>query len=191
MLIPAVLLALAIQAPDSLLRERLDLPTARAVEAIVDSAVRAGLPGRPLIQKALEGQTKGAAGPRIVAAVHLLYEGLGQARAALGSEAADDELQAGAIWLRSGGTVAQLIRMRRTAGTRPLTTVLTVSAEWLGRGWPAAEASASLERLLRADVPDTAFLTLRADVDRVARQGAAVLPVLRERVNRLAPVRNP
>ena len=82
--------------------ERLDPETRSLVVSVVDSARAAGLPSEPLIQRALEGVTKGAQGPRIVAAVRRLATDLGTARGALGSGATAPELEAGVAALRAG-----------------------------------------------------------------------------------------
>ena len=75
--------------------ERLDPETRSLVVSVVDSARAAGLPSEPLIQRALEGVTKGAPSPRIVAAVRRLAIDLGTARGALGTRATTPELEAG------------------------------------------------------------------------------------------------
>src|SRR4029077_14663730 len=75
--------------------DRLDPDTRTQVTVVVDSARRMGLPAEPLIQRALEGATKGAPGPRIVTAVRRLSADLGTARAALGDGASVPELEAG------------------------------------------------------------------------------------------------
>ncbi|MCC7133683.1 MAG: hypothetical protein IT352_13575 [Gemmatimonadales bacterium] len=175
------------QDPEPRLRARLDSATARAVEAIVDSARIRGLPTEPLIQKALEGRTKGAAGDRIVAAVGILLDGLGRSRQALGSAAGADELQAGALWFRAGGTAEQLGRLRHAAPGRSLAVPIAVSAELLTRGWPPDEATLLLERLFRARVSDAAFLSLRIGVHDALRGGASLVPAVRAEVARLAP----
>ncbi|HYK11547.1 MAG TPA: hypothetical protein VEV39_12165, partial [Gemmatimonadales bacterium] len=51
---------------------------------IIDSAARAGLPTRPLVEKALEGSAKGASVDAIATAVRSLAQALGTARQALG-----------------------------------------------------------------------------------------------------------
>ena len=87
---------------DQRLAQRLDSTTAVAVQRIVDSARRVGLPTEPLVQKALEGSTLGASGPRIETAVSALAAQLGQARAALGDNADEAELTAAAGAIRAG-----------------------------------------------------------------------------------------
>lgn len=190
-LLSLALAAGAASAPDSTqdprLRARLDPATARSVEQLIDSARTRMLPIEPLIQKALEGNTKGAPGPRIVAAVAALLDGLGQARLALGIPATADELQAGVLWLRAGGGADRLRRIREAAPDRPLAVPIAVSAELLGRGWPAAEAAEALERLFRARVPDAGFLSLRTGVNDAIRGGSGLVPAVRAEVARLVP----
>src|SRR5688572_17457673 len=80
---------------DVRLKERLDQPTAARVQQLVDSARTIGLPAEPLVLKALEGQSKGAEGGRIINAVGELLNALGLARLHLGPSSAADELVAG------------------------------------------------------------------------------------------------
>ena len=68
MMLAALLLVTQVAVQDPRL-ERLDPDTRVAVAAVVDSAHGVGLPVEPIIQRALEGVTKGASGARIVAAV--------------------------------------------------------------------------------------------------------------------------
>ncbi len=176
-----------LQDPEPRLRARLDSVTARTVEAIVDSARIRGLPTEPLIQKALEGRAKGAPGPRIVAAVGILLDGLRRAQSALGPGARGDDLLAGSLWFRAGGSPEQLGRLRLAAPDRSLAVAIAVSAELLTRGWPPEEATELLERLFRARVSDSAFLALRTGVNDAVRGGASLVPAVRAEVARLVP----
>src|SRR5574341_1439766 len=74
----------AAQGQDPRLERRRDAETRARVAAIIDSARASGLPIEPLVDKALEGASKGAPGDRIVTAVRNLAVGLGAAREALG-----------------------------------------------------------------------------------------------------------
>ncbi|MGH7529549.1 MAG: hypothetical protein ACREMN_04130, partial [Gemmatimonadales bacterium] len=60
---------------------RLDSDSRPVVAAIIDSARAAGLPVEPLVQRALEGVAKRAAGARIIAAVRRLAADLASAQA--------------------------------------------------------------------------------------------------------------
>ncbi len=71
MILAALLLVTQVATQDPRL-ERLDPDTRSAVVAVLDSARDVGLPVEPMIQRALEGTTKGASGARIVAAVRRL-----------------------------------------------------------------------------------------------------------------------
>ena len=64
MIIAALLIAFQVTAQDPRL-ERLDPETRALVGTVIDSAHGAGLPSEPLVQRALEGATKGAPGIRI------------------------------------------------------------------------------------------------------------------------------
>src|SRR3989454_2504830 len=122
---------------------RPDPDTRARVRVVVDSARRVGLPAEPLIQRALEGATKGAPGPRIVTAVRRLSTDLGTARAALGDEASAPELEAGVAALRAGATpqvLANLHGVRRP----PLTMALSVLAHLVASGVPAHSAAAAV-----------------------------------------------
>ena len=67
------------------------------VDAVLDSARALGLPTEPLVDRALEGASKGADGARIVAAVRRLAGELGPARDALGLESSPARLTAGRL----------------------------------------------------------------------------------------------
>jgi len=121
--------------------ERLDPETRSVVVWVVDSARAVGLPSEPLIQRALEGATKGAAGPRIAAAVRRLATDLGTARTALGQRTSAPELEAGVAALRAGASPEVLTRLR-DARRPPLTMALAVLADLVASGVPADSASA-------------------------------------------------
>lgn len=174
-----------LEAQDPRLRSRLDAITVRAVDQLTDSARRIGLPTEPLIQKALEGQTKGATGDRITAAVAALLGDLARARRGLGSGASAEELQAGVLWLRSGGSEGHLAQVHRSAGGRGVAVPVAVAAELLGKGWPPDEATDALGRLFSARLSDAGFLSLRDQVAAAVRDGAGVLPTVRAEVTRL------
>jgi hypothetical protein len=136
--------------------ERLDPETRSRVVAVMDSARAAGLPGEPLVQRALEGVTKGAQGPRIVAAVRRLATDLGTARGALGSRATAPELEAGVAALRAGAG-PQVLTQLREARRPPLTMALAVLADLVTSGVPVDSASAIV----------LAFATTARDADLV------------------------
>ena len=140
MMLSVLLLVTQVAVQDPRL-ERLDPETRSLVVSVVDSARAVGLPGEPLIQRALEGVTKGAQGPRIVAAVRRLATDLGTARSALGTRATTPELEAGVAALRAGAG-PQVLTQLRDARRPPLTMALAVLADLVTSGVPVDSASA-------------------------------------------------
>lgn len=163
-------LPMALAAQDRRLSERLDPATAAAVQQAVDSAVAVGLPTEPLVQKALEGSTLGASGDRIVAAVAALHGQLGRAREALGDDADEAELSAGAGALRAGLPAVALRRLRSLRSDRPLVVPIAVLTDLVSEGVPTEQATRSVLDLARAGRPDDEFVALRRQVQ--SRRGA-------------------
>ncbi|MBI2071837.1 MAG: hypothetical protein HYT81_02165 [Gemmatimonadetes bacterium] len=150
-------------------------PDARALVApLVDSAHAAGLPTEPLVNRALEGASKGAAAPLIVAAVRRLAADLGRARDALGPAARTAELAAAADALRAGASPAVLQRLRDALGVRRLAVPLGVTADLTARGVPA-DTAATLVITLARSVEDAQLLALQREVERDIALGAPPL----------------
>lgn len=149
---------------------RLDSATRVLVGGIVDSAHQAGLPVEPLVQRALEGATKHAAGDRIATAVRRLAVDLGRARAALGAVATAPELEAGAAALRAGASPKVLARLRR-ARAQPLTVPLAVLADLVASGVPV-DSAASAVLVLAGNARDVDLVEFRRAVERDIALGA-------------------
>ena len=164
MLLALVLLPGSLAAQDPRLAERLDSATAAAVQRVVDSAGRAGLPTEPLVQKALEGSTLGAPGDRIEAAVAALHGQLGRARDALGGRAEEAELTAAAGALRAGLPPSALRRLQALRSGRPLVVPIAVLTDLVAEGVPPEEATRSVLALAREGRPDDEFVALRREV---------------------------
>lgn len=167
-----VLYAASASAQEPRLLARLDPVTARAVQTEVDSARAARLPVEPLIQKALEGKSKGAAGDRILAAVRAFRLALGRSRDALDASASDAELIAGANALRAGVEPGFLATLRQTR-EGPIAVPLDVLTDLIARGVKPPAAASAVERLLRQGRNDRDLLRLRDQVDRDIRAGFA------------------
>ena len=150
--------------------ERLDPDTRARVAVIVDSARAVGLPGEPLIHRALEGAMKNATGDRIVAAVRRLAGDLGTARDALGTKATTPELEAGVAALRAGATPAVLTRMRDVRHA-PVTMALAVLADLVASGVPADSAAAA-SLVLAPTARDADLVEFRRAVERDIALGA-------------------
>lgn len=158
-------------------------PEARvAVVPIIDSARIAGLPAEPLVNRALEGASKGAAAPLITSAVRRLAADLGRARDALGPDAEAGDLIAAADALRAGASPAVLARLRDALGVRKLAVPLGVTADLTTRGVPP-DTAATLVITLARSVEDAQLLTFQRDVERDIALGA---PPLAAAAGRLA-----
>lgn len=150
--------------------ERLDAATRPVVAALIDSARTASLPTEPLVQRALEGATKGAPEGVIVTAVRRLAVDLGRARDALGSTASPAELSAGAAALRAGASQTTLAQLRR-ARREPLIVPLAVLADLVASGVPVDSAAAAVLSLA-GRARDADLVEFRRAVERDIALGA-------------------
>ena len=160
---------------------RLDPETRTAVTAIVDSAQSVGLPAEPLVQRALEGATKAASGPRIIAAVRRLAADLGTVRSVLGARAAAAELEAGVAALRAGASTTVLANLR-AARRGTLTMALAVMADLVASGVPADSAAAAV-LVLAPNARDADLVEFRRAVERDIALGAPPAAAAATRVN--------
>jgi len=151
--------------------ERLDAEARPLVAGVIDSARAAGLPTEPLVQRALEGATKGAPDTLIVGAVRRLAADLGRARAALGAGATPPELEAGAAALRAGAGPAVLAQLRRSR-RRTITVPLAVLTDLVASGVPVDSAAAAV-LALAASARDADLIDFRRAVERDIALGAA------------------
>jgi hypothetical protein len=163
----------SLQAQDSRLETRLPPEVASQVQRLVDSAAQNGLPTEPLIQKALEGQSKGADGARIVAAVRTLSGQLVEARGALGPGAPEADIVAGAACLKAGATPAMISELRRLRPEQSVAVPLGVLSDLVALGVEVPKAWDQVHSLAVAHGPDTDFLALR---DRVSAPGSRQPP---------------
>jgi hypothetical protein len=141
--------------------ERLDSLTRTQVEAVLTTAQSRGLPAEPLVQKALEGSSKKAPGPRIVAAVEALLGDLTKAQQGLGRNASADELVAAAAALRAGATVAMVDQIRRTGRDGGVAVPLAVFADLVAGGMTVDAAWHSVAELAQKGGDEEEFLELR------------------------------
>jgi hypothetical protein len=180
MILAALLLLTQVTAQDPRL-DRLDPETRSAVAAVVDSAHNVGLPVEPIIQRALEGATKGAPSARIVAAVRRLAVDLGTARTALGTSASEPELEAAVAALRAGATPDALVQLREVRRP-PLTIALSVLADLVASGVPADSATAAV-LALAPKARDADLVEFRRAVERDIALGAPPAAATSVRVN--------
>jgi hypothetical protein len=151
----------AAAAQDPRLAARLDSVTLPRVEALLIAAQRRGLPTEPLVQKALEGSSKGAPGPRIVTAVEAMLADLTRAQQGLGREAGADELVAGAAAIRAGATLEMVDELRRAEPEGGVAVPLAVFADLVASGMAVDAAWHSVEELAQRGGDEEQFLELR------------------------------
>jgi hypothetical protein len=160
----------------SWLRARLDGrfdPRARAaLERVIDSALVAGVPAEPLVDKALEGASKGAPAEAVLRAVRTLAGDLAVARQSLGTNSLVGELSAGATALRAGVEPSALRSLRHDRPGQPLVVALGVLTDLIARGVPADGASRSVLALTKAGIVDEQLVAFRRDVERDIGVGA-------------------
>jgi hypothetical protein len=154
--------------------QRLDPSCRDRVVALLDSARADSLPVEPLLQRALEGQTKGAPGPRIVQAVQILVSRLRESRRLLGPARGEDELVAGAGCLGAGVDSTELRRIGMIRRSEPLVVPLIVLTDLISRGAPAETAVRVTLDMLGAGLGDRQLMDLRAGVQEDLRSG--ILP---------------
>lgn len=170
-------------AQDPRLTRRLDAATLAQVTVVLDAARVAGLPLEPLVDRALEGASKGASSDRIAAAIRKLAADLDAARRALnGGDVA--ELEAGASALRAGVSADALARLRTARSREPLTVPLAVLADLVVRGVPADTAATYVLAMVRAS--DEQLVAFQRNVERDIALGAPPLAAAAVRVNATA-----
>jgi hypothetical protein len=167
------------------LEGRLAGPSREAVEALLDSARVIGLPVEPLVDRALEGSSKGASEGRIVAAVERLFGELRDASAALGQQSAPEEITAGASALRAGAAATDLEGLRQARPGESVTVEAAVLADLVAVGVPVDRAVAAV--LALSDVADDAdYIAFRSNVERDVALGASPVAALGVRLDAMA-----
>lgn len=155
------------------------------VQAAIDSARADGLPVEPLVQKALEGLSKGADGARIADAVHHLAGRLSVARDVLGGAASETELVSAAAALYAGIGPDALRRLARPSPNTSLALRLVVLADLIHLGVARDTAASLINDLVTAGVRDEDYVMLRDRVRDDVRGGAKPGPAITMRVRAL------
>ena len=151
---------------------RLDPAVRASVERVIDSALAAGVPAEPLVDKALEGASKHASGDAILRAVRSLAGDLSRARRLLGAGALASELTAGASALRAGVDEKALVKLRDDRPNQSLVVSLGVLADLISRGVPVRTATESVLALTDLGLADEQLVAFRRDVERDIGLGA-------------------
>ena len=152
---------------------KLDVETRAVVLRTIDSARTRGLPMEPLVDKALEGATKKAAGPRIQAAVASLLGRLEAARDALAPNPTPRDIAAGADALAFGATREALKAMRAIRPNESVAVPLGVLTQLVASGVPVGRATRVVADLLRRGARDEQRIALNDDVRSYVAAGAS------------------
>jgi hypothetical protein len=152
---------------------KLDGETQAVVLRTLDSARTRGLPMEPLVDKALEGATKRAAGPRIQAAVSTLLGRLEAARDALAPNPTPRDITAGADALAYGATREALKAMRAIRPNESVAVPLGVLTQLVASGVPVGRATRVVADLLRRGARDEQLIALNDDVRSYVAAGAS------------------
>ena len=178
----ALAVLLALTAPTALpgqdartnrLAGKLDSETQAAVLRTLDSAATRGLPTEPIVDKALEGATKKAAGTRIQAAVSTLLVRLEAARDALAPNPGPHDIAAGADALAYGATRDALRAMRAIRPNESIAVPLGVLTQLVASGVPVARATRVVSDLMRRGARDEQLIALNEDVRSYVAAGAS------------------
>jgi hypothetical protein len=191
MVLAVLLCPSAARGGDSRLAERVPEPIRIEVQAIVDSAAAESLPGEPLLQRALEGVTKGADGGRIVHAVRMLFSRLRVSRRVLGPRASPQDLVASAECLQVGADSTAIRKLRDAAPQGSLVVPLVVLADLVSRGAPVPLASRTTLALVEAGVSDEELMRMQMGFDRDILSGMDPLSSLSQRTRPLMPQDSP
>ncbi len=152
------------------------------IEILLDSAKARGIPTEPLVDRALEGATKGASAGLILAAVRRLDDELLEAREALGPASSGPEIVAGASALRAGADADDLEALRMLRVNQSLTIAAAVLADLVAVGVPADTAAAAVIALA-GGAEDVEYIAFRRNVERDISLGASPVSALGVRLN--------
>jgi len=164
-------------AQDPRLQGRVPEATRLEIGAILDSARARELPTEPLVDRALEGASKGAAPELILAAVTRLADEMAAAREAMGPASSAAEVVSGASALRAGARPEDLAYLRQLRGDQPLTVAAAVMADLVAVGVPADTAVAAVIALSK-ETEDVEYVAFRRNVERDIALGASPVTAL-------------
>lgn len=174
-----------LSAQESRLQDRVPEAARASINAILDSAVTQGIPTEPLVDRALEGASKGAGADLILRAVRRLAGELVAARDALGDGSSEPEIVAGASALRAGANPNDLSQLRVLRAELSLTIPAAVLADLVAVGVPADTAAAAVIALAAA-AADAEYIAFRQNVERDITLGVSPATALGVRLEAAA-----
>ena len=150
---------------------------ATAVSALVDSARARGLPGAPLVDKALEGAVKGVPADRILPAVHTVLDQLDASATALrqagDATPGDAAIEAGQFAIAAGLTVSDVAKVARAADKdHPTAVALQVAGALAALGVPNAETVGLVRAEIQSGAPVGDLISLPGKVQAAMAGGA-------------------
>jgi len=148
-----------------------------AVSALVDSARARGLPGAPLVNKALEGAVKGVPADRILPAVHTVLDQLDAAAGALrgaGDAAPSDAaIEAGGFAIAAGLTASDVTAIAGAADKHhPTAVALQVAGSLAALGVPRTETVGLVRAEIQSGSPLSDLVSLPGQVQAAMAGGA-------------------
>jgi hypothetical protein len=159
------------QAGDPRLDARLVGRTKDSVNAIVESARRAGLPTEPLVQRALEGVQKNISGEVVLQSVGRLSQLLQQAKSALGPASSREDVEAGAQALKNGVDVKKLERLGTMRVGQRVATAINVVNFIKIKGVQVDTAADVIGNLVAMSASDEQLLALQDEITRAIAGG--------------------
>jgi hypothetical protein len=160
---------------------RLSPASRTAVEALMDSATRNGIPREAILSKTLEGISKGRPGPQIVQVVRRYFGALREAQRSLGPEATLDELTAAAGAIQSGVDPNSIVRLHGNRRGGSILMPLVVLADLVSRGVPPNDASSAIVAMSQRGALDSDYEGLWKGVQQDIISGAPPVEALHRR----------
>lgn len=160
------------QEPDLRLTDRLSQRAVDSITVLTRRASTRALPLEPMIQKALEGHSKGATESLILGAVADLLSRLEEASSALGPDATDTELVAAAGAIHVGVSNETLRSVVSVYRDESLALPLVVLTDVIRKGVAVETASTVIMQLVEARIDLEGLQRFRRLVERDIDQGA-------------------
>lgn len=160
-------------AQEERLASRFDAATLQHLRVTMTAARDRGLPVGPLVDKALEGATKHAAGPRIEAAVSALLQRLEASRELLAPAPSEADIASGADALAVGVPREALRSIRAIRPGHSVAVPLAVLAQLVSQGVPVTRAASMVETVLRRGATAEQLVALNSAVHSDVAAGAS------------------
>lgn len=159
------------------LQGRVPPAVATVVSALIDTARARGLPGTPLVDKALEGAVKGVPAERIVPAVRTVLDQLNASANALHdagvANPSDQAIEAGAFAIAAGMTVSDVAAIAGTANQgHPAAVALQVAGALAALGVPRPETVGLVRAEIQSGRPLGDLVSLPGQVQAAMAGGA-------------------